>query len=682
MISPPQRLKEAANALALTLASDPGFRILSLLKRLASEPSAPGSDGNLCSPEKKGRARVGIWEAQEKSGEVSFVRMQTGEPWSFWANEPRIGPKTARKRVVLLGESVARGFFYDPKFNPASALRSLLQRDNVEVVDLARIDLTIRQLEQLMFDSLALQPDALVLFAGNNWHPVISFDAARLEEVAGLVRSGAPWSEVKSFLEACLEGQVSSFLDSVAKVSAEHHIPAVFVLPEGNLADWRDECSAPPLLDAVATEKWLAARRRAQAALSGNDYDAAGASAREMMDLDSGTTSIGPGILAEVEAALGHVPESRVYLELARDAGICWPRPESPRCYSTIQAKVRSQAPRLGLTLVDLPMRFREYLGDELPGRRLFHDYCHLTVEGVRVAMASVAESLLPLLGLPPIGWRALAEIEVPIDPGTVAHAHFLAAIHNANWGQPPELLRHHCDEAVRNSPAVERSVRLFLDFYIRRQPSCFCHSFEQMGQMHNLALMNHLFNPGALLRPKSLNVDLVEALTGAAGRLDGALPGNTRSLLFREHGVEAGRVDLLKKCYTIESLPTPLDQGRYGYYRAYARESLFQLIVSGSCDIELKIVHREPMDAAMCVAVNGVCIGSLTPTERWREDRVLVNRERIVAGVNTISVHWPPACWDHAAMRDRIAERLEAGDIPEIRGVYGEIYEFTSTIC
>src|SRR5690348_4884932 len=68
---------------------------------------------------------VGIWRRQEEHGESVFVRDTTIEDDMFWADVERIGPKRGR-RIVLLGESVARGAFSDPLFTCKSALDAYL----------------------------------------------------------------------------------------------------------------------------------------------------------------------------------------------------------------------------------------------------------------------------------------------------------------------------------------------------------------------------------------------------------------------------------------------------------------------------------------------------------------------------------------------------------------------------
>src|SRR5882762_7735015 len=116
------QFRDMAGRLAQSFDSAEGERILRLITQL----SAP-SDGGYSTEELKkpsdtpGKLRVGTWEAMEEPGGRSFVRASNGEPWHLWANVQKIPPKGLARRVVLIGESVARGHLYDPHFTPALA---------------------------------------------------------------------------------------------------------------------------------------------------------------------------------------------------------------------------------------------------------------------------------------------------------------------------------------------------------------------------------------------------------------------------------------------------------------------------------------------------------------------------------------------------------------------------------
>src|SRR6185437_17005129 len=115
-------------------------------------------------------------------------------------------PKRSKWRVVLVGESVARGYLYDPQFNPASALQTLLVGQlgtgNVDVVDLAQSNQTLQELKVIIGKSLTLAPDVLVIFAGNNWRAQLTeADIPYTESL--LRREGVP--ALKAFLDATRE---------------------------------------------------------------------------------------------------------------------------------------------------------------------------------------------------------------------------------------------------------------------------------------------------------------------------------------------------------------------------------------------------------------------------------------------------------------------------------------------
>lgn len=120
--------------------------------------------------------QVGVWRRKSRDKEAPFVRLpDRRDEWFYWADKERIEPKRRKWRIVLLGESVARGYLYDPHFNPASALegmlRSQLGAGKIDIVDLAKSNQTLQELKVMAGQCLALRPDVIVIFAGSNWRP-------------------------------------------------------------------------------------------------------------------------------------------------------------------------------------------------------------------------------------------------------------------------------------------------------------------------------------------------------------------------------------------------------------------------------------------------------------------------------------------------------------------------------
>ena len=156
------------------------------------------------------------------------------------------------------GESVARGYFYDPQFNLASALegtlRSQLGPAEIDVVDLAKSNLTLEELRVVLGHSLALQPDILVVFAGNNWRPrLVEPDIPYVDTL--LRQQGV--AAVKSFLDARTQQSVQLLMRQVnALLEGQRNLSVVWVVPEFNLEDWIDPASTACHLPGQGDRQW------------------------------------------------------------------------------------------------------------------------------------------------------------------------------------------------------------------------------------------------------------------------------------------------------------------------------------------------------------------------------------------------------------------------------------------
>ncbi len=260
---------------------------------------------------------VGIWEAGPQGYERSAALRKQ---WRYWAQVQSIPLKGKRKRVLLLGESVARGFLYDPEFNPAQALEAALTialGQPIEVVDLAKTDILLPQLLDLVGVAPALEPDALVCFAGNNW--LMHDKRDRYLEATALREQGA--LGLKELRERRLAASVDTLRQQFTQLSTR--LPIVLVIPETNLVDWRLDAQADaPWLPPGRNRRWLECRVAARSAIAAGHFDAAAALAREMVELDGDTAASGWTLLADCARATGNLAAARTYLE------------ESARCSS------------------------------------------------------------------------------------------------------------------------------------------------------------------------------------------------------------------------------------------------------------------------------------------------------------------------------------------------------------
>src|SRR5215472_13652093 len=194
--------------------------------------------------------QVGIWKRNSGAREAPFVRLpDRRDEWFYWADKERIEPKRCKWRVALLGESVARGYLYDPHFNPASALECMLTSQlgagKVDVVDLAKSNQTLQELKIMVGQCLALRPDIIIIFAGNNWRPHLTHtDIPYVESV--LRKDGVPG--IKSVLDERAVQTVRQLTNEVNTLLEPKKISVIWVVPEFNLDDWSDPVSNAPFL--------------------------------------------------------------------------------------------------------------------------------------------------------------------------------------------------------------------------------------------------------------------------------------------------------------------------------------------------------------------------------------------------------------------------------------------------
>ena len=197
-------------------------------------------------------------------------------------------------------------------------------------------------------------------------------------------------------------------------------------------------------------------RAAAEAALHSAGYGTAEALAQRMTELDGGTTAAPLRILADGAQARGELEKARHYLELIRDAETWDPSFSlAPRTSKAIQSALRQAVPAAGHQLIDLPDVFSR-TGGGIPDRRLFVDYCHLTSEGINIAMSEVALRVVEhFTGRSASPRKFLAHRVMPPDD-IEGKAALLAATHNAHFYQSPEILHYWCERAFsfgRNAP-------------------------------------------------------------------------------------------------------------------------------------------------------------------------------------------------------------------------------------
>jgi hypothetical protein len=659
---PAESLSALTRTLSEAFASEDGALLLARLQALSLAARLPTRR-----PRPARHGRIGVWKPRRAKGrgrELVRDPAQAAE-WRFWADVERIAPK-GKARVVLLGESVARGYLYDPALTPAGVLASMMPRR--EVVDLARTDLTMTELGGLLGGLHALEPDAIVLFAGNNWHNV-GFELTDVARLAAAVRERGFAGSRRVFTDEMVVPRARALLDALAATARGLGAKVVVVVPEFNLRDWRSEPTVlAPVLPGEDNVVWMAAHGRGQEAMGRGDLEAAAAAAATMINLDEGTSAASQEMLAAVLLAQGRTEEARARLEAARDAAFGLLAPHSPRCPAEVQDVLRAKSAEHGFALVDLPRVFARAQDGELPDRRLFLDYCHLTRAGIDLAMGEVAARLRRPGA--PAGSRRPAPFLRPEDE---AAAHFLAAIHNAHYGQTAEVLRHHCARALALAPAFAEVMRAYVDSHLGPGERWMSASFDVLSA--HPAIGRYLSVSDPRLMEKLADFALIEAMVSSLE--EAGVPARAAAARAMADANGPGAIDLLRpsrRATTFRERGTHALGGERAYVQAFTPTSVFFMTRPRAETVSFRLTCRLPGGRGeVATAIDGGQDIRLAVEEHWQTFEFDL---RAPKGLSRVTLEWPVRPPPPDSL-ERAARRLERGGYPDVFPWFAEVHAF-----
>lgn len=672
--------------------------ISGLLKELSINGNGDSPEQNGYSPEHHGDTldltnqenSIGIWKKCVENGETFYERdFDKSSDWLRWANKHRIGKKKNAKRIILLGESVARGYLYDPHYNVALELEAIINAvfspSYCEVIDLARTSITMDALLEVTKSCIGMDPDAIILFAGNNWIPkarkAVSeadykemFEIFKKESIAG----------VNAFLERKFESLIASFLREIEVNIIRKKIPVVFVIPGFNLQDWKSDEAGKNLLwlPENAVSDWLKARETAEKALAEKQYDLLEQAAQQMVRIDP-FNPVGYELLGESYINEGKRDEALKCLESSRDTMLIGRGGnEHPRCVGIIRKAILDNAPGLGIRVVDLPQIFNHLSPDKIPGRSLFLDYCHLTVEGIKIAMRYAAEKLIPLISDKEIPVNGIKAAEIYPGNEVVSIAHFCAAIHNAHSGQRKDILSYHCQQSLFYSKNVKELMLEYIDFTNRYAPTVLCKAYEEIifgGRMRQ-------YEGGFALRPgegkKLLDLELVDAISESLHSAGIAVADDITQLRKQEHRIGREKANLLESFYCMTSFRDLEIGPKRGFAQARSTETFFSFIADPDQSLVFDLVYRTPKRFHPGKFVNILINGSnntgieLPMSEKWVKRSFTIDQNFLHDGVNKLTIKWPYT-FEPLEKIDEID--LAGSFLHVILPVLGEIHTFTA---
>lgn len=681
--------------LAERLATPEGLRQarLTQMAGLAGAPAAAPAP----IPLPRGPHPISIWSPADIDGERAFVRPDPGPFGDHYATRKILRPKQAELplRVAFFGESVAAGYLYAPHLTPAQVLEEQLRaaggQENFEVVDLARTNETLAGLRATVRSSLQIQPDVLVLFVGNNWNlletPEISPYAPSVkarQELAVALRDGGLAGPVELARGRIRDAARATF-DEIALFTQAVGIPVVVVLPEVNLADWENR-QPVPWLPRDATSRWHSSYRTALDLLARGDAAGAAGMTERMLELDAGACPSTWRLRALARRALGDeagaLEACRAEVDSAAYPTLAFLG--APQATTQARDLLREACRRHGFLPVDLPAIFAEHTGSLLPGRRLFLDYCHMTLEGIRVAMAAVAAQVLRVSGMVEgePDWRALlaSTPEPRIAPEAEATARLGAAIHGAHRlltvGPKRPILEHWCAAALEASPGIAET---FLDLAEARIAPC--------PAVLTAAQQRNLSSPYRLLLQHGWQWDHLDAEVLTA--IETVLGGEVSQRIVERRALSPDGIDLAEPYWQWEPLerffPDVMrfeDIAERATLRSPWPESPFCLVLDAPREVDLELTARAPArnPGEIGVFLDGRPAGTFTVGERWTKSRLRLATGLLGAGLHRLTLRWPglqPCGGDNPLLP--AIERLELGLPADLHPVFAEVWSLNA---
>jgi hypothetical protein len=387
-----------------------------------------------------------------------------------------------------------------------------------------------------------------------------------------------------------------------------------------------------------------------------------------MIDVDEGTSSASQELLAAVLIARGRTEEARARLEAARDAAFGLLAPHSPRCPAEVQDVLRGKSAEHGFALVDLPRVFARVQEGALPDRRLFLDYCHLTRAGIDLAMGEVAARLRRP------GSRAASGHPGPaLRPEDEAAAHFLAAIHNAHYGQAAEVLRHHCARALALAPAFAEVMRAYVDSHLGPGERWMSASFDVLSA--HPAIGRYLSVSDPRLMEKLADFTLIEAMVSSLE--EAGVPARAAAARAMAESDGPGAIDLLRpsrRATTFRERGAHALGGERAYVQAFTPTSVFFLTRPRAGAVSFRLTCRLPDGGGEVTAgIEGGADIRLGVEEHWKTFEFEL---RAPEGLSRVTLDWPVRSPPPDSL-ERAARRLERGGYPDVFPWFGEVHAF-----
>lgn len=629
----------------------------------------------------KQEEHIGIWKKTYIDGEEVFKRdYKYKNEYRYWADIDCIKHKKEKKRVLLLGESVASGFLYAPYLTPAKQLQKVLREycniEDFEVIDLSRVSIRIEQLNELCKQCHYLLPDIIIFFAGNNFRkslfPLLS------EEIRNIKLEFDNLDAVNIVLEKKMDMLIQNHMLLVKETVRKYNLPVLYIIPQTNLKDWRY------IYNSNLTY-WNGAKFLTPDEV--NDITSINIDIMQSEEIEKlandfikqrATMQYGYKMLANLYEKEGRIKEAIYCYEHLRDT--CWFTTNPPPLITSfIRERLKYYANRYELDVIDLS----EVLNDSnsvVPGNEHFIDYCHLSEVGICALTAKIAKKIGEYIGVSDID---LKEVKADISDEVRSKAHFFAAIHCAHCGQPKDLVSYHLHKALEYSDIVINYMKCYMDMATRKVP-------WEINKNYFYLISSQYSVTNQINDCRLMDISLVQVMEEILEEYGEYVKRKNDVLRIDEHAPQKGNsVNLLDTYYRADNhinfiSAKSWEKRKKAYISFRHINTKFYLIANPELDVVMKLTYRTPFhntkEKSLKFSINRHMIINLPVSASWRNEQIEISSRYLNNdGINIIQIEWLPMCDKYTEIVNYYySEHLTFEQMMEIcNPIYGEIFWF-----
>ncbi len=652
---------------------------------------------------------IGTWHPIEKNNEILFIRKNQSDSifWESSRTQIKRIKEPNTNRICFIGESAAAGMFFSPYYTPSIALSNHLnQQTDItwEVIDLTRSCMNAGGLLATCEASLQLSPDFIVVMAGNNWFAEAIFDndapITKRQTYSQILENEGPDGIINSYkknLIKCTE-KIMLKLDNL---SQQNNIKLIFIVPASNYGHWERKCPIYWQKNGN-TSKWYDLYQKASEALEKSNYEEALVLGKQMLAIDNNNAPTSNRIVANSLIALERTDEAYNYCVAESDYAIMHNQLTAfPGTPSFVRKTCKQLGEEFQIPIIDLEEIFIDYLGSKILNDSLFVDYCHMTPDGINIAMAPVAKLLSSYYTKNEkkdsiqsnIDWKKLVKLPSlnNIDPFQLAVSYFYISLYDLHLNQP-----------VNNALNLEKYISLFqkaadysekildvMELYVKAR-SCYYgagFSLSKAGQQLFQLVNSPLDFPVAQASPgvDALTIEAICLLLERNSREGIKLMSQYQQHYIRllDKGVDLTEPLYIERINSIIRLAVDSElstRRKIPYYKSWWPNSYFSLVADNNNDLELKIVCRIPgenetVDNNLKILVNNFPIGHLRVTNKWNKSLLVIPKSSLIKGFNRLCISWPSLSQDENKEINFLKNRYSMGLKINMFPVFGEVF-------